>query len=172
MKINFDNEIYIYGGSLQHHGIDGQKWGVKNGPPYPLDGSKPKQKESRRQKRKKYKELKKRDKELKEKIANRKYLTDDEIDELIDRFAREKKLNDLYLANTPKSYDIEKSKNVTKNVLGDIGASVFKNVAKTMLTGALLYTIGTAVASKNKNLAKSMVTGKPKGFGGNDNKDD
>lgn len=23
---------------LMHHGIDGQKWGVKNGPPYPLDG--------------------------------------------------------------------------------------------------------------------------------------
>lgn len=22
---------------LYHHGIDGQKWGVKNGPPYPLD---------------------------------------------------------------------------------------------------------------------------------------
>lgn len=22
---------------LEHHGIEGQKWGVKNGPPYPLD---------------------------------------------------------------------------------------------------------------------------------------
>lgn len=26
-----------YGGSLSHHGIKGQSWGVKNGPPYPLD---------------------------------------------------------------------------------------------------------------------------------------
>lgn len=25
--------------SLYHHGIGGQKWGVKNGPPYPLDAS-------------------------------------------------------------------------------------------------------------------------------------
>lgn len=25
---------------LMHHGIDGQKWGVKHGPPYPLDDSK------------------------------------------------------------------------------------------------------------------------------------
>ena len=25
---------------LMHHGIDGQKWGVKHGPPYPLDSSK------------------------------------------------------------------------------------------------------------------------------------
>lgn len=24
---------------LMHHGIDGQKWGVKHGPPYPLDSS-------------------------------------------------------------------------------------------------------------------------------------
>ena len=24
-------------GYLIHHGIDGQKWGVQNGPPYPLD---------------------------------------------------------------------------------------------------------------------------------------
>lgn len=26
-----------YGGSLSHHGIKGQHWGVQNGPPYPLD---------------------------------------------------------------------------------------------------------------------------------------
>ena len=26
-----------YGGSLSHHGIKGQNWGVRNGPPYPLD---------------------------------------------------------------------------------------------------------------------------------------
>lgn len=33
---------------LEHHGVKGQKWGVKNGPPYPLDqsyGSKKKRKE-------------------------------------------------------------------------------------------------------------------------------
>lgn len=27
---------------LSHHGIDGQQWGVKNGPPYPLDKNKAK----------------------------------------------------------------------------------------------------------------------------------
>jgi len=26
----------IYGNELKHHGIKGQKWGVRNGPPYPL----------------------------------------------------------------------------------------------------------------------------------------
>ncbi len=28
---------YTYTDELYHHGIKGQKWGVKNGPPYPLD---------------------------------------------------------------------------------------------------------------------------------------
>lgn len=34
--------IYIVGDSnyLMHHGIKGQKWGVENGPPYPLNPSK------------------------------------------------------------------------------------------------------------------------------------
>ena len=30
----FDNANMIF-----HHGIEGQKWGVKNGPPYPLNGT-------------------------------------------------------------------------------------------------------------------------------------
>ena len=32
-------KLIYYGDSLEHHGIKGQKWGDKNGPPYPL-GSK------------------------------------------------------------------------------------------------------------------------------------
>lgn len=31
-----NRSVVIYGGELYHHGILGQKWGVKNGPPYPL----------------------------------------------------------------------------------------------------------------------------------------
>lgn len=30
----------VYSSKLYHHGIKGQKWGVRNGPPYPLDKSK------------------------------------------------------------------------------------------------------------------------------------
>lgn len=29
--------VYVFGSSLMHHGKRGQKWGVRNGPPYPLD---------------------------------------------------------------------------------------------------------------------------------------
>ena len=29
--------VIVYGGELYHHGIKGQKWGDRNGPPYPLD---------------------------------------------------------------------------------------------------------------------------------------
>lgn len=34
MSTSFPEEI------LKHHGIDGQKWGVRNGPPYPLERGK------------------------------------------------------------------------------------------------------------------------------------
>ena len=36
------NDFYVItptNGDIQHHGILGQKWGRRNGPPYPLDGS-------------------------------------------------------------------------------------------------------------------------------------
>lgn len=35
--MNSINRYNPYNGYLQHHGIPGQKWGVQNGPPYPLD---------------------------------------------------------------------------------------------------------------------------------------
>ena len=37
MDLERPNEDYILDGQLEHHGIKGQKWGVQNGPPYPLD---------------------------------------------------------------------------------------------------------------------------------------
>lgn len=36
--IGLVSEVFIYL-ELYHHGIKGQKWGVRNGPPYPLNDS-------------------------------------------------------------------------------------------------------------------------------------
>ena len=36
---------------LLHHGIEGQKWGVQNGPPYPLDKTTAKEVKKNKQKK-------------------------------------------------------------------------------------------------------------------------
>lgn len=38
-----DEDVNKLSDMLEHHGIDGQKWGVRNGPPYPLERGKGKQ---------------------------------------------------------------------------------------------------------------------------------
>ena len=58
---------------LMHHGVDGQKWGVKHGPPYPLDsskstGSRLKTKKKKLDFKKSSKDFEKRFKKEKEKI--------------------------------------------------------------------------------------------------------
>lgn len=35
--IYLGNGMYSDAGYLQHHGVKGQKWGVRNGPPYPIE---------------------------------------------------------------------------------------------------------------------------------------
>lgn len=35
-----DENVEALSDMLEHHGIDGQKWGVRNGPPYPLERQK------------------------------------------------------------------------------------------------------------------------------------
>lgn len=53
--------------SLEHHGIDGQKWGHRNGPPYPLDPNKDYSKEE-----KKKNKIKKKKKESKKEVVRKK----------------------------------------------------------------------------------------------------
>lgn len=66
---------------LEHHGIDGQKWGVRNGPPYPLD-------------RKKIKKSSVQDK-AKRVLKNADDLTLDELKLLAQKIEWEKKLSEV-----------------------------------------------------------------------------
>lgn len=65
MVYEFGNDEY-----LAHHGVDGQKWGVKHGPPYPLSRS------AKQELKQKAKEQKKEEKETKKFAKRLKYYGD------------------------------------------------------------------------------------------------
>lgn len=120
---------------LAHHGIMGQKWGKKNGPPYPLDSSQKSVAEKKRGKSDAQKES-----ERAKKIAskNRGTLTDEEISEKIRRLEAEIRLKDL----TEK--DVSNGKKIVKDILIQTGTKV----ATTALAGAALYGM-KALVTKN-----------------------
>lgn len=123
---------------LSHHGIMGQKWGKRNGPPYPLDSS---QKSAAEKKRGKSDAQKKSERAKKIVSKNRGTLTDEEIFEKIRRLEAEIRLKDL----TEK--DVSNGKKIVKDILVQAGTKV----ATTALTGATLY--GTkALITKNFDL--------------------
>lgn len=82
----------IYSSELKHHGIKGQKWGVENGPPYPLDYSKLSDEE-----KKLAKDSAVRRGDVKEANAykNREEFTDQELQQLMNRFSTNQRLNEL-----------------------------------------------------------------------------
>lgn len=83
---------------LAHHGRLGQRWGRKNGPPYPLDYTKLSAEEVQKAK---VAAIERND--VKEAYLNRRYYTDSEINTLINRYDLEKKLNDRVPKETIKS---------------------------------------------------------------------
>lgn len=89
------NETY-----LVHHGILGQKWGKKNGPPYPLDFSKLSAEERKQAKKE---SIDKGDVETASAYKNRNYYSNQELNELINRF-------DLNSRLQQKVSDIDKAK--------------------------------------------------------------
>ena len=113
--------------SISHYGVDGQKWGVRNGPPYPI----------KRQKNKKWtvtnrsgekkdlessnKSIGKRDKAkiIKENIDE---LTIDEIKELMTRIELEEKLNKM------ASPEKQEGKEIASRIMGRIGTVAISSI--------------------------------------------
>lgn len=99
MAINYSGLTMVYGvpNELQHHGILGQKWGVQNGPPYPLSSSQKSSSEKRKNKRStpKTKEEILKSGTVKEIIEIRDELTEQEIRNAINRISIDQQLDRL-----------------------------------------------------------------------------
>lgn len=102
---------------LEHYGVSGMKWGVQNGPPYPLDS---KGKAALKEQRKKDREEKK---DRKEAEKRRRTMSDEELDARIKRLEKEKKLKELTDA------DVNRGKKVVKDFLSSTGGKVLKGTA-------------------------------------------
>lgn len=113
---------------LAHHGILGQKWGKKNGPPYPLDYKKLSEEE-----RAKAKESAIRRGDVKEAQFNRDYFTDQEVKQVMERFDLNQKLSNV--ADPAKQSNFEKIENFVNKAdrtakMIDKGTDVWNTVAK------------------------------------------
>lgn len=144
-----DNEIFIFGNdTLSHHGIKGQKWGVKKGPPYPLND----RKSISIQK-------KKRKKELKDKISNRSILSDEEINSLTNRLINEKKLKDAYLNNDSMAKMAQDNKDTIVRTIRDIGSKTILAAGVAIGTATAIYYAAKAASNKDPKLGEAIVKG-------------
>lgn len=134
MKNVQDNVTKRVDDYLEHHGIQGQKWGVKHGPPYPLDRkekskinykteiSKPGSKNKTKKTKPEVVTIKVRD------------LSDDDLQRIVRRMQMEKQLKDLTTAQTSKG---KKYYDKTLERVGDTGLDIVLGAAKKSGTKAL-----------------------------------
>lgn len=140
---------------LSHHGISGQKWGKKNGPPYPLD-----YKDLSAEEKKEAKSKAIRQGNIREAAKNLDEFTDQELRQLKDRFYNNKDIRDLS-AKDAKTLD----KNVDKIIkvlnksadLSGAGIRLYNYVANTV----------NAFSKWDPQSGKLPIVG---GGGGNNNK--
>lgn len=174
---------------LYHHGMPGQKWGVRHGPPYPVSrGSDGRARNlvsvSKRQMtsstRSQYGGVKKTDKKertladeinsvRKKKKIRVSRLTDEQLRERIARLELEKKYKELVRGTTDKKAQKQTSegKKVLYQTLGKIG----EMTAKTVVEGVAAATIGHLAAAPKKArnsaygamLERAASSGKTKG---------
>lgn len=128
------NKVDAY---LEHHGILGQKWGVKHGPPYPLDSKTSKKVSSGKV------------------TINVKDLSDDDLRKIINRLQMEKQLKDLTAETKTKGQSVA-SKVISKigNAILDTGVGIGSGVAKKIGTQVLTYKIGAEI---NKKMGADVI---------------
>ena len=143
---------------LYHHGIKDQKWGKRNGPPYPLASS-PQVQKRRKQKalyKSKYKSY-----DADENRRQRETMSDWDLTKQNKRMDAEKKYRDLYKdLNPPKEHKVRK---FIAEVLRDSGKKVATDVSKYAMGKVINKIIGDEVVKVgNTNNYKSKNNYKPK----------
>lgn len=95
MSSAFIKEVY-----LSHHGIPGQKWGKKNGPPYPLNYTDLSEEEKGKAKSKAIREG-----NINEAAANKDHFSDAELKQVKERFKLNQEINSLSKATIKTGAD-------------------------------------------------------------------
>ena len=149
------NKIYI--SELVHHGVDGQQWGVRNGPPYPLD-----RKSARAERKQKLKEVKSR-KHIK-KPSKLAYFSDEELQKAIDRLNLELEYMDLVDAidNNSKNKIVRETNvnNASSNKSKNKKPSFLVEAGKKAVSNAIIE-VGNDVGAKTLNyIAQEKVNEK------------
>lgn len=130
---------------LTHHGILGQKWGKKNGPPYPLSQSK--RKSIPKENSNKNKENVEDKKTAHTQTRSVKDMSDDDLRKAVSRLELERRYSDL-----------SKPQNTAKVSRGKAFViDVMEKSAKNIATQATTYAIGTMV---NKVAGSNIVNPK------------
>ena len=126
---------------FEHHGRLGMKWGKRNGPPYPLDYSKLSEEERAKDKQRVKDEG---DIESVGYKKNRSYFTDQEINEVINRYQLNQRINQLSADSAKMKAGKSKTQELADNMakVADVGnklsnalnagTNVYNNVAKIM----------------------------------------
>lgn len=129
------------------------KWGVKNGPPYPLKASAKSASEKRaaRKHPKKSKAQLESERKKRRDMVNRGTLTDEELQKKIQRLKLEKELREL------TESEIDPGRRFVNGIMKTVGSRTLE----TALTGSLLYGLKAVVSREfsGKELGNAMFNG-------------
>lgn len=143
---------------LYHHGVQGQKWGVRHGPPYPLVYAGRAITKLPRKAAKKYADVKeaRRQKKIRDRTIDPKDMTEDELNTMITRLKKENDYLKLVGQKTPEQVlkdqmTKEQQETLTERILTDLSSSLIVP----LITGSAEYAI------RRKLRAKAAEAGDP-----------